>query len=174
MEAGRDDYDGLLKTRTIPEHEPRFILRAQDIVAVDTVRAWASLALMAGSPIAVVEQALQQADRMELWPVKKFADADHIKDPAVLELAFGQRLWSAEPQTASTVRELCEAKGFHRGYAAAERTAGRVVAQYRDRIEVLRAEAVAAERTIADLRAQLLNAGQALEEALAKPQEAAV
>ena len=54
--------------------EPLFILRAQDALAAQAVRYWAFLAQANGTPIPKVEEALRNADKMELWLGKKIPD----------------------------------------------------------------------------------------------------
>jgi hypothetical protein len=70
MFHARDDYNRG-KMDTIPEHEPVFLLRAQDETAADTVRYWAR---MQDNDNPLRDMALQQADLMDEWPVKKEAD----------------------------------------------------------------------------------------------------
>jgi hypothetical protein len=148
---GRDDYDRFLKTRTIPEDEPVFRLRAQDAVAVDTVRHWAHLALAAGAPRAVVEQALRQADRMAAWPVKKVSDADHIADRRALEDAFIQRGWSAEATIADQARAAAHAAGRHEGFEAGVRSLQGPLERLQAENTTLRRELATAERTVQEL-----------------------
>ena len=68
MIHARDDYNS--KIDEIPNDEPVFLLRAQDLTAADTVRYWASLQ----QPGEIVEMALKHADLMDEWPIKKMAD----------------------------------------------------------------------------------------------------
>lgn len=76
MKHAREDYnriqdpDGL-----IPEDEPVFLLRAQDQTAAQIVRLWA--AAQRNNPKAdmrIIKLAEQQANAMDAWPKKKFAD----------------------------------------------------------------------------------------------------
>jgi len=87
----------MLKISSIPSDEPVFVIRGQDAVSGDVVRAWAARAKAAGAPLAVVEQALQQADRMDAWPTKKVADADHLSEAEQKQLAYQleRRAWNA-------------------------------------------------------------------------------
>lgn len=96
MKTGRDDLDAMVRVTSIPADEPTFLLRAQDSCAAEAVRAWAEFSLAAGAPIAVVEQALKQADAMEAWPIKKTAGADHLTGDEAMRLKyeFGRRTWS--------------------------------------------------------------------------------
>jgi len=93
--TGRGDFDRMVKISSVPSDEPVFLIRAQDAVSADAVRAWATLAAEAGAPMAVIEQALQQADRMAAWPVKKIADDKHLADHERKQLAWQlmRRLW---------------------------------------------------------------------------------
>jgi hypothetical protein len=97
MDTGRTDLNSMIKVASIPDAEPTFILRAQDAVAADTVRAWVALAAMEGAPPAVLEQALIQADRMAAWPVKKLAGDDHLAlhERKQLENQHRRRQWDA-------------------------------------------------------------------------------
>lgn len=62
-------------TRELPADEPVFLLRGQDVFAADAVRAWARMALRGGADPETVARALEHADRMDAWPVKKIPDA---------------------------------------------------------------------------------------------------
>jgi ribosomal protein L7Ae-like RNA K-turn-binding protein len=54
--------------------EPIFVLRAQDILAPEVVRAWARQAKEHGTPAVKVHEALALADAMERWPTRKYPD----------------------------------------------------------------------------------------------------
>lgn len=70
MKHAREDYNDGSKLAEIPEDEPVFLLRAQDKTAAATVRVWASL-----QPEGDLKaMALDHADLMDKWPVKKVAD----------------------------------------------------------------------------------------------------
>lgn len=56
--------------KPIPENEPVFLLRGQDIVAADVVDHWSALA----SDADLVASARLHAREMRVWPVKKPAD----------------------------------------------------------------------------------------------------
>lgn len=60
---------------TIPANEPVFLLRAQDQVAADAVRAYAHLHSINGGSDRVYTAAMRHADLMQAWPKKKAADA---------------------------------------------------------------------------------------------------
>lgn len=55
----------------VAPNEPIFVLRAQDALAANIVRQWASLAEIAGAPREKVEEARQLADKMETWPTRR-------------------------------------------------------------------------------------------------------
>ncbi len=72
MKHARDDYARIQDpSGKIPEDEPVFLLRAQDISAASTVRFWASLQ-PEGSPLRQLAE--EHAAKMEEWAVKKTAD----------------------------------------------------------------------------------------------------
>lgn len=114
MKTGRPELDASIKVATIPAGEPVFVLRGQDALAADAVRAWAALAHARGVPCAVVEQALAQADLMEAWGSHKLPDADHL--PAVerqaLEYSFGRRAWRAQDHSADPRIMLAEERAI--------------------------------------------------------------
>ena len=114
MQTGRADLDALLKVATIPSDEPVFILRAQDTEAADTVRAWAALHLADGGSEAVAESALQQAEAMDKWPIKKRPSPDHWSVPERLQLGFlfDQRAYRARGDAADLRIRLAEQRTF--------------------------------------------------------------
>lgn len=61
-------------TRLIPAEEPVFLIRGQDAVGGDAVRAWAGLAEAAGSDPTILKVARDHAAKMDAWPKKKIAD----------------------------------------------------------------------------------------------------
>lgn len=95
MKTGRPDLDAMLQVRSIPAGEPTFLLRGQDKVGHAAVRAWAALAKFEGAPDCLVEAALQQADEMQAWPVKKVPGADHLDRLTCLQLEYelSRRAW---------------------------------------------------------------------------------
>jgi hypothetical protein len=101
MDAGRPDLNSLVKVSSIPVDEPVFLLRGQDPNAAAAVRAWAAFAAMAGVSPAMLESALVQADRMELWRVKKLPADDFLTEPQRLQLEYQHRRreWAAAEQT---------------------------------------------------------------------------
>lgn len=56
------------------DDEPIFVLRAQDMLAPESVREWANRALKCGLPHAKYEEALALAAKMEQWPNRKMPD----------------------------------------------------------------------------------------------------
>lgn len=88
MQTGRPDLDAMLKVSSIPATEPVFVIRAQDSSSGDTVRSWAGHARARGAPAEVLEQALQQADRMDAWSIKKVPDSDHLAEHQVMNLRY--------------------------------------------------------------------------------------
>ncbi len=75
MRHNRPDYerfqdpDGL-----IPEDEPVFLIRGQDTVSGDAVRAWADLYEAAGGDAQTANAVREHAAEMDAWPTKKMAD----------------------------------------------------------------------------------------------------
>lgn len=69
MRHARQDYQDRIQDskRVIPEDEPVFLLRAQDIVAPDIVDAWADAADAEGALPNIVEAARNQAQEMRSW-----------------------------------------------------------------------------------------------------------
>lgn len=70
-------------SRVIPRDEPVFLIRGQDAVAGDAVRAWAMLAEGSGAAPKILEAAHAHALAMDAWPNKKTPD---IKFPGDAEL----------------------------------------------------------------------------------------
>jgi cob(I)alamin adenosyltransferase len=56
------------------DDEPVFVLRAQDKLAPDLVRAWAREAERNGCPIDKCVEAMKLAEAMEAWPNRKYPD----------------------------------------------------------------------------------------------------
>lgn len=61
-------------TRLIPIDEPVFLVRGQDAVGGDAVRAWADLAEGAGAAPDILRIARDHAAKMDAWPKKKTPD----------------------------------------------------------------------------------------------------
>ncbi|WP_292065901.1 hypothetical protein [Brevundimonas sp. UBA7664] len=111
--TGRPDYDASVKLATLTPQEPIFVLRAGDMCAPAAVRAWAALAHAAETPIAALELALQQADRMEKWPTRKRPDGpDLTHDQAKqLEYQFQRRAWATRDAVPSVDIVMAEQLG---------------------------------------------------------------
>lgn len=74
MRHGRPDYDSIQDTdggANIHPDEPVFLLRAKDVIAAEVVRYWAKRAAENGVDNYTYKMAINQAERMEKWPVKK-------------------------------------------------------------------------------------------------------
>lgn len=69
---GTRDSDTCLQK--VGPDEPIFVLRAQDSLAANIVRAWADRASANGCRAEKVEEALAIADAMDAWPVHKMPD----------------------------------------------------------------------------------------------------
>lgn len=75
MKHARPDYQRIQDPQgLIPDDEPVFLIRAQDQVSAQAVRAWANLHRLNGGADNLFTLAMQQADQMEAWPKKKAAD----------------------------------------------------------------------------------------------------
>ena len=76
MIHARSDYNDRVQDASgiIPEDEPVFLIRAQDRVGADAVRAWAYLHRLGGGSDVAYMMAMRHADLMEQWPIKKGAD----------------------------------------------------------------------------------------------------
>lgn len=74
MKHARSDYNDDDLTLRIPHNEPVFLIRAQDVVSGDAVRAWANLHDLAGGDPKLSRLAREHADLMDSWPKKKRAD----------------------------------------------------------------------------------------------------
>jgi hypothetical protein len=76
MIHARDDYKRLRNDPEgrIPDKEPVFLLRGQDLLAAAAVRFWADLAETNGVDPIMVAQARQQAKRMSKWHTHKLPD----------------------------------------------------------------------------------------------------
>ena len=61
-------------TRLIPDDEPVFLVRGQDVNGGGTVRFWAYMALGSGADPEIVRIAREHADKMDAWPKKKVPD----------------------------------------------------------------------------------------------------
>ena len=121
---GRPDLDHLVKAAHVPAGEPKFLLRGRDPAAAGAVRAWASLARELGVTLAVIEQALVQADAMDAWAPKRLPDAEHLTEPErkQLEYQHDRRAWRAhvvahEDRLADLAVLLAERRGWRAAMA---------------------------------------------------------
>lgn len=69
MLHARSDYNLRIQDseNIIPEREPVFVLRGQDIAAHGAVRAWAHQHQLNGGSDVVYRLAMEHADKMEAW-----------------------------------------------------------------------------------------------------------
>ncbi|MDB5447608.1 MAG: hypothetical protein JWQ97_2925 [Phenylobacterium sp.] len=113
-DAGRSDYNASARFTQLQPGEPYFLIRGRDALAGPAVRAWAALAHHQLAPMAIVEQALQQADAMDAWPDKHLPDASHLSDDEVLQLAFQleRRAWHARADSADPKIMLAEERAI--------------------------------------------------------------
>jgi len=108
VKTGRDDLDHRLHLSSIPAEEPTFFLRGRDSEASATLRAYAALIAKAGADPAVVEQALQQADRMDAYPEKRLVNAGHLTEAERKNLAaeLARRAWNWALEAVPSEREF--------------------------------------------------------------------
>lgn len=78
MRHARKDYNRRIQDseNLIPDSEPVFLIRGQDKVGAEAVRAWAHLHRLNGGSDVACEMAIRQSYLMEAWPNKKGADVD--------------------------------------------------------------------------------------------------
>jgi hypothetical protein len=75
MKHAREDYNRIQDPAgLIPEDEPVFLIRGQDLVGAEAVRAYAFLHQNHGGSDTVYESAMKHAHAMESWAKKKLAD----------------------------------------------------------------------------------------------------
>lgn len=80
-------------TRLIPDDEPVFLLRGQDLFAAPTVRHWCELvSLHRPHDAEIVRVAREHADKMDAWPKKKAPD---LKTPNERSSPAAQRSGAA-------------------------------------------------------------------------------
>lgn len=87
MKHGRKDYNERLQDSCsiIPDDEPVFLLRAQDMFAAGCVELWAQLAENAGVDADTVAAVRAHAQAMRNWPVKKLPDTPDFQITQVNE-----------------------------------------------------------------------------------------
>lgn len=66
--------EGLGDSKGIPDEEPVFLLRAQDLTAAGALQHWLGLNARHGADADLYQQAKQQFNRFMNWPVKKMPD----------------------------------------------------------------------------------------------------
>lgn len=75
MKHARKDYNRIVDPAgLIPEDEPVFLLRAQDVAAPGAIRTWATLNDQLGGDPRLSMLARDHANLMETWPNRKPAD----------------------------------------------------------------------------------------------------
>lgn len=84
MKHARGDYNRIQDPAgLIPEDEPVFLLRGQDMMAFAAVRYYAKLVGLFGGDVEVSAKAQQWADVMLAWPKKKMPDIPCPAEPAL-------------------------------------------------------------------------------------------
>jgi len=74
LKHAREDYKRIQDpSGLIPEDEPVFLLRGQDVLASDTIYFWADAAEKAGVDSKMVEAARNHAVAMDIWQAKHFS-----------------------------------------------------------------------------------------------------
>jgi len=77
MIHARDDYNRIQDPKgKIPDDEPVFLIRAQDKVSGDAVRAWIDLAEKAGAGTDILYLAQEHAKKMDAWRKRKVPDLE--------------------------------------------------------------------------------------------------
>lgn len=80
MKHAREDYNRIQDPAgLIPEDEPVFLIRAQDMIAPFIVQLWAVKNKMSGGDPELTKLALEHAEKMEQW------QKEHGSKPADLE-----------------------------------------------------------------------------------------
>jgi hypothetical protein len=148
--AGRDDYDQMVQFKGIAEGEPYFMLRGQDAIAGDAIRAWVMLASKRGVAPAVLEQALRQADRLDAWPTKKLPDADHLTDAEQKDLVYclSRRAWDARDDALDFSIFMAEQRAETAARAAYRPLTTAIAALARDLFDEAKEAAFEAQRAI--------------------------
>jgi hypothetical protein len=83
MKHARPDYDRIQDPAgLIPDDEPVFLLRGQDILAPFVVDSWATIAENRGASPHIVEAAREQARRMREWGFHRGAKVPDMPDAA--------------------------------------------------------------------------------------------
>jgi hypothetical protein len=87
------------RTSMVPFDEPVFLIRGQDVVGGEAVRAWADLAEKAGASADIIKAARDHAARMDAWQPKKVPDARPSAPPAEAVKPATPRAEAAQPAT---------------------------------------------------------------------------
>jgi hypothetical protein len=68
MKHARGDYDRIQDPDgLIPDDEPVFLVRGQDVAGPETLRAWCRIAAAAGAEMDILNLVEDHANRMEAW-----------------------------------------------------------------------------------------------------------
>ena len=83
MRHSRLDYNRIQDPAgLIPDTEPVFLIRGQDIVGPDAVLAWADLAEKAGADRSIIDGARDQARRMRIYQRNRGAKTPDMPEGA--------------------------------------------------------------------------------------------
>jgi hypothetical protein len=71
MKHARDDYNRIQDPAgIIPDNEPVFLLRGQDICAQAAIGAWVNAASRSGASPEIIKAAIDQIGRIDKWQAK--------------------------------------------------------------------------------------------------------
>lgn len=83
MKHAREDYNRIQDPAgLIPDDEPVFLIRGQDILGPAVVDYWAALAESRGATPNIVEAARKQARRMREWGFRRKAKLPDMQEPS--------------------------------------------------------------------------------------------
>lgn len=83
MKHAREDYNRIQDPAgKIPENEPVFLLRGQDVLAAETLDFYARRCAESGVDLRIVELTRNQAQKMREWPLRKLPDLTNAREPA--------------------------------------------------------------------------------------------
>ena len=89
MIHARKDYNRIQDPENIiPEDEPVFLIRAQDINGAEVVRYWAELAKNSGASDDIINKALNHVKLMENWKIHKVPDLSISDDENQSKVSF--------------------------------------------------------------------------------------
>jgi hypothetical protein len=108
------DLGYLLKAVRIGAEEPLAYLRGRDPAAVAGMHGWAAKAHELGVSIAVIEQALQEADAMEAFGPKALPSDGHLTENERKQLIYqhSRRAWNAREDAADPRILLAEERAL--------------------------------------------------------------